>query len=145
MRKFLIIAAPALLLAGAVVYVFMPRDTVMAVYKTPGCGCCEIWMTYMEEEGFTIERIDVPAADKPAVPNHLRSCHTAYIGDYIVEGHIPAEDVRRLLDEQPDVAGLVLPGMPEGSPGMEGPNPVEYDVFTFKSNGETAFFAAHGP
>ncbi len=75
----------------------------------------------------------------------LGSCHTALIEGYVIEGHVPAEDIKRLLEERPDIAGLSVPGMPIGSPGMEGPNPVRYDVLAFDSQGNVEVFASHAP
>ena len=145
MRIPIIVAGIVLVVVGALATRYITAETVVEVYKTPSCGCCVIWVDYMKEKGFTVEMIDQPHADRARVPGHLASCHTAYIDRYIIEGHIPAEDVRRLLKEQPQVSGLVLPGMPEGSPGMEGPNPVAYDVFTFNSDGDVQIYASHNP
>lgn len=77
------------------------------------------------------------------MPRRVSSCHTAFVDGYIVEGHVPAEDIRRLLDERPDVAGIAVPGMPIGSPGMEGPNPQPYDVVAFDEDGAISHFASH--
>lgn len=126
------------------------QTPTVTVYKTPTCGCCTLWADHMEEEGFTVERIDVPSlADVKArlgVPAQLGSCHTALVGDVVVEGHVPAEDVRRFLAEPPPEAiGLAVPGMPIGSPGMEDPRrpAQEYDVYMFTRDGRAAVFASH--
>ena len=145
MRLSIIIVGLALVGLGTVLTVFGAQKTPMEVYKTPYCGCCDIWMSHMEKNGFAIQMIDLPDMTRDSVPSHLASCHTAYLGDYVVEGHIPAKDIRRLLKEQPKISGLVLPGMPEGSPGMPGPNPVAYDVLSFNSKGEVNVFASHEP
>ncbi len=123
---------------------------VVTVYKTPTCGCCALWADHMTEAGFTVERVDVPSlADvktRLGVPDQLASCHTAVVGDYVVEGHVPAEDVRRLLAEKPaETVGLAVPGMPIGSPGMEieGRPAQSYDVFMFTRDGRAAVFANH--
>ena len=79
------------------------------------------------------------------VPDALQSCHTAIVDGYVIEGHVPAEDVARLLAEKPDVVGLAVPGMPAGSPGMEGGTPVAYDVMAFQADGSSVVFASHGP
>jgi hypothetical protein len=79
------------------------------------------------------------------VPTELASCHTALVDGYVIEGHVPVEDVIRLLEERPDVAGLAVPKMPIGSPGMEGPNPVRYDVLAFSEDGSAHTYASHGP
>ena len=122
----------------------------VTVYKTPTCGCCALWADHMTEAGFEVERVDVSSLEdvkaRLGVPQQLASCHTAVVGDYVVEGHVPAEDVRRLLDEQPPEAiGLAVPGMPIGSPGMEvegRPND-EYAVYMFTRDGRAAVFANH--
>ena len=77
------------------------------------------------------------------VPRGAYSCHTAFVDGYVVEGHVPAEDIKRLLTERPDVAGIAVPGMPIGSPGMEGPNPQPYDVLAFDEDGVLSLFASH--
>ncbi|WP_435201157.1 DUF411 domain-containing protein [Qipengyuania sp. 902] len=93
------------------------------VAKTPWCGCCSEWIERMRDAGFEMTVRDVenttPVADAAGVPANLRSCHTATVEGYAIEGHVPAKDVRRLLDEKPDAVGLAVPGMPIGSPGME--------------------------
>ncbi len=95
----------------------------LVVYKSPTCGCCGAWAEYMQAEGFTVEVVEEPQINKVkarlGVPAELGSCHTATIDGYVIEGHVPAEDVRRLLRERPAAAGLAVPGMPLGSPGME--------------------------
>lgn len=121
----------------------------MTVYKSPTCGCCGKWISYLEENGFSIESHDVkdvaPIKRLHGVPQELGSCHTALVGDYVVEGHVPAADIQRLLEEAPDVTGIAVPGMPIGSPGMEGPNPEAYRVVSFSEGGRTGDFAFHGP
>lgn len=107
----------------------------------------------MEEQGFTVVAQDMADADfaqvkqRYQVPAELQSCHTAIVDGYVIEGHVPAEDVRRLLAERPDVVGLVVPGMPVGSPGMEVPGqPAEpYQVLAFDKSGRTEVFASYNP
>ena len=122
--------------------------TEIQVYKTPTCGCCTKWVDHLRDNGFSVtvtELKDVtPIKLENGVPRRLASCHTAIIGGYVVEGHVPADDLRRLLDERPKISGLAVPGMPIGSPGMEGPNPVRYQVFSFGVGG-TRVFSEHGP
>jgi len=124
------------------------EPTEVQVYKTPTCGCCAKWVDHLRDNGFSVsvtELKDVtPIRLENGVPRRLASCHTAIVEGYIVEGHVPAEDIRRLLDERPKVSGLAVPGMPIGSPGMEGPNPVRYEVLSFGADG-TRVFAKHGP
>lgn len=120
----------------------------VTVFRSPTCGCCGQWIEHAEAAGFTVK--DEVTEDMGAikqqygVPENLTSCHTTVVGDYVIEGHIPAEDVQRLLTEKPDLAGIAVPGMPIGSPGMESGDYVEpYTVFAFTESGETAPFAEH--
>ena len=121
----------------------------ITVYKLSTCECCSEWTDYLEDYGFEIqveESVEIAAIkDQYQVPRALRSCHTALIDGYVLEGHVPVEEIERLLTERPDVIGLAVAGMPIGSPGMEidGVDPVPYDVFTFDSNGETTIFASY--
>lgn len=122
-------------------------EPTLVVYKTPTCGCCKNWVSEMENSGFKVEVHDLSdlASIKHAagVPDSLQACHTARIGGYVVEGHVPAADIRRLLAERPDIAGIATPGMPMGSPGMEGAYSDHYDVMTFGGNGRSTVFASH--
>lgn len=119
------------------------------VYKAPTCGCCGQWIEHLRAEGFDVEAIDVNNSDLVAVKQtrgvdtDLMSCHTAIVGDYVVEGHVPASDIARLLAERPDIAGIAVPGMPAGSPGMESASPEPYDVLTFGGDGERRVWASH--
>ncbi len=122
-------------------------DATMTVYSSPTCGCCAKWVTHLEENGFTVEHIktDQLGAKKQelGIPRSFSSCHTGVIGDYVVEGHVPAEQVKRLLAESPDVEGLSVPGMPIGSPGMEqGDTREPYDVVAFR-DGQAGVFASY--
>lgn len=121
------------------------------VYKTPTCGCCNAWIDHLRAAGFRVESTDLPdlAALKAmnGVPARLASCHTALVEGYVIEGHVPASDVARLLAERPEVSGLAVPGMPLGSPGMEHPDPSRheaYDVLSFGPEG-VGRFASHEP
>ncbi|TVQ73687.1 DUF411 domain-containing protein [Ectothiorhodospira sp. BSL-9] len=125
-------------------------DKDIKVFKTPYCGCCNDWVTYMEQEGFTVEAVDVSQEQLNRLKYHgglqpgMGSCHTAFIDGYLIEGHVPASDIRRLLDQQPDVAGLAVPGMPVGSPGMEmGDRFDAFDVITFDRSGQSEVFSRH--
>lgn len=122
---------------------------VVHVYKSPTCGCCRLWVDYMRSRGYEVAVSDVSDVTEVkreiGVPSGVSSCHTALVGGYFVEGHVPAEDVARLLAERPDVAGLAVPGMPVGSPGMEGPNPQPYSVLAVRKNGRLEVFADHRP
>lgn len=121
----------------------------VTVYKSPSCNCCAEWVTHMREQGFPVEiqsRFNVkPVKRKVGVPSSLAACHTAVVNNYVVEGHVPAKDVKQLLRENPKVRGLSVPGMPVGSPGMERGNRVEpYKVLTFTPAGDTTVFARYG-
>lgn len=127
-----------------------PADApAVMVYKAPTCGCCEGWVEHLRENGWDVtveDRADVDELKNLlGIPVELRSCHTAQVGDYLVEGHVPSSDIRRLVEESPRVAGLTAPGMPVGSPGMEVPGraPDAYDVLAFDGDGRTQVFASH--
>jgi hypothetical protein len=132
-------------------FAFGPAATAgeaVTMYKDPNCGCCGKWAAHMRAQGFVVNEIATRAmADvkrEAGVPQALGSCHTARIGGYIVEGHVPAADVKRMLADKPDIAGIAAPGMPQGSPGMEGPYPAErYEVVSFDRDGRSAVFARH--
>ncbi|MDV3350120.1 DUF411 domain-containing protein [Leptolyngbyaceae cyanobacterium CCMR0082] len=118
------------------------------VFRSPTCGCCGLWIEHMRDAGFEVnDQITEDMAaikEQYGVPENLKSCHTTVVDGYIVEGHIPAEDVAQLLTEKPDIAGIAVPGMPIGSPGMESGNYVEpYTVFSFEKDGLIATFAEH--
>ncbi len=120
------------------------------VYLTPQCGCCGDWVDHLDAAGFAVEAREVDQGElngmkmEAGISRELASCHTAFIGDYVIEGHVPAAEIRRLLDEEPDVAGLSVPGMPIGSPGMEmGGRQDPYDVIAFDTEGATTVFASY--
>jgi hypothetical protein len=119
------------------------------VYKTPSCGCCNGWVEHMEAAGFTVDArnvTDIMSVKLDAgVPTPMSSCHTALIDGYVVEGHVPAEQVKGLLADRPEVAGIAVPGMPTGSPGMGGPNARPYQVYSFETDGSTAVYAEIDP
>ena len=120
----------------------------VTVYKDPNCGCCSLWVQHLERAGFRVTATntsDMPALRaKLGVPAHVQSCHTAVVGDYVVEGHVPADDVKRMLSTRPDVKGIAVPGMPIGSPGMEQGNVKhQYSVLSFDATGRTSVFAMH--
>lgn len=146
MARILPVCTAALLLALSIPAAAEPAE--VHVYKSPTCGCCEKWIDHLRAEGFRVRATDVadvsPIKAENGLPDGLAACHTAFVGGYLVEGHVPASDLRRLLAERPDVAGLAVPGMPIGSPGMEGPNPERYRVLSFGRDG-VEVFAEHGP
>ena len=120
----------------------------VTVFKSPTCGCCTKWADYMAAQGFPIRVRDLTDMQQIklqyGVPMQMYSCHTAVVDGYVVEGHVPAEDVKRLLDEKPDVTGIAVPAMPIGSPGMEqGDRRDPYDVYAFTKSGETTVYAQH--
>jgi hypothetical protein len=130
----------------------MARSTAtrdIEVYRDPSCGCCGIWIGYLRAHAYTVTvHENQPMAAVKAhlgVPAAAASCHTALIGGYVIEGHVPAQDIRRLLAEHPDARGLAAPGMPVGTPGMEMGAPEHYDVLLIGRDGSTRVFASHGP
>lgn len=151
MKKLL---AAILVFAGVVLGVsFRPGntgpETEIHVYRSPDCRCCAKWITHMEAAGFKVtveDEFDMAGVrQRIGVPPDISSCHTAVAGDYIVEGHVPARVVTRFLKEKPQVAGISVPGMPIGSPGMEGPNPQPYEVIAFDGKGNRTVFERVGP
>ncbi|BBK31075.1 hypothetical protein EDC65_1483 [Stella humosa] len=114
----------------------------ITVHKDPSCGCCDGWVEHLRRAGFqvAVAEGDVQAAKHSlGVPEDLASCHTATVGGYVVEGHVPAHAITRLLAERPTIAGLAVPGMPAGSPGMEGGRPETYAVIAFAPAGRSTF------
>jgi hypothetical protein len=123
----------------------MPSGTAIEVWKTPTCGCCKLWVDHVRAAGFrpTVHDLDdvSPIKRKRGVPSSLESCHTAVVDGYTIEGHVPADVIRQALKTRPKIAGLAVPGMPMGSPGMEGPRKDPYNVVAFEQNGRTSVFA----
>jgi hypothetical protein len=125
--------------------------TVIQVYKSPTCGCCTAWVEHIKAAGFEPQVFDITDEALQArkatlgVGPRLASCHTAIVNGYVVEGHVPAADIQRLLREKPAIAGIAAPGMPTGSPGMEVPSgrKDKYDVLAFTKTGSTRVFASH--
>lgn len=138
-RRFLA-ASAAVLLAGPA---FAARD-VIEVFKSPNCGCCTKWIGHLRANGFEVQAHDVDdisvSRAKLGVPAALGSCHTGRVRGYLVEGHVPATDIQRLLRERPVAAGLAVPGMPRGSPGMEADIKDPYDVLLFQLNGRYTIY-----
>ncbi|VAW11766.1 CopG protein [hydrothermal vent metagenome] len=116
----------------------------MTVWKSPWCGCCGGWIKHVEAAGFKVVVNDVEDLDMiksmAGIPDELESCHTAVVGNYKIEGHVPVADIKKLLATKPDVHGLAVPGMPSGSPGMENGDLDPYKVMTFTLDGKTAVF-----
>lgn len=119
-------------------------DTVV-VYKSPTCGCCNAWVDHMREHGFTVVTHDTtdlePIKRQLGVPAGRVSCHTATVRGYTIEGHVPADLIRKLIDEKSRYAGLAVPGMPMGSPGMEGVIKQDYDIVAFDRDGRVEVYA----
>lgn len=120
----------------------------IVVWQSPTCGCCGDWVAHLEENGFTVQtllRPNVPMIKyRLGLPPDMASCHTAMVEGYIIEGHVPAADIKRLLKEQPFARGLAVPGMPVGSPGMEMDGRVDdYAVLLFDADGETQVFSQY--
>lgn len=117
---------------------------VIEVYKSATCGCCKEWIKHLEANGFKVEAQDVENTSdyrqKFGIPNEYGSCHTGRVKGYALEGHVPASEIKRLLSEQPKARGLAVPGMPMGSPGMEGPRKDQYDVLLVKDGGKTSVY-----
>jgi hypothetical protein len=125
-------------------------DLKVVVHKSESCGCCKLWVEHLEKAGFQVQVINVdnlaPIKERVGVPYGKGSCHTAEVAGYFVEGHVPANDVKRLLAERPDAKGLTVPAMPAGSPGMEVPSGQvdPYDVLLVAKDGSTSVFAHYG-
>ena len=122
-------------------------DPEIMVYKSPTCGCCSKWVTHLEESGFEVETTDLKdlrmIKSMSGIKPEQASCHTAKVGGYVIEGHVPADDIKRLLADKPEARGLTVPGMPKGSPGMEHQNPDHYQVLLLGNDESTTVFAEH--
>lgn len=132
-----------LLVAGTMNTTEAAEETV-EVWKSPSCGCCSMWVDHLRESGFEVVTHDLDDLSvlkrMAGVPDRLQSCHTPKVGAYVIEGHVPASTILQLLEERPDVAGLAVPGMPAGSPGMPSATPDRYQVLTF-GDGDSHIFA----
>lgn len=150
-RRRLLLAAGALgLLAWTGARAAAPAATLVEVWKGPSCGCCKDWIKHLEANGFQVKAHDTGNTDARArlgVPLQYGSCHTAQVGGYAVEGHVPSSDIRRLLKERPNAIGIAVPGMPIGSPGMDGPEHGPrrdpYDVLLVRKDGSATPFQTY--
>jgi len=119
----------------------------ITVYKDPSCGCCKKWIEHLVKHGYRVDAKDTPGMAEIkrtlGVPDRITSCHTAVVNGYLIEGHVPAADIDRLLAQKPTIAGLAVPGMPVGAPGMEGGTAQRYQVLAFDKKGKTTVFASH--
>jgi hypothetical protein len=144
-RSFVCATAVALAL-GKFAHAGAQDAPLVNVYKNPACGCCGEWVKHMQAAGFRVETREIadvaPIRQRYGVPEYLASCHTAVVGGYAIEGHVPASDIRRLLREKPKVKGLAVPGMVVGSPGMEQGPPQPYVTLAFDDRG-SRIFARH--
>jgi hypothetical protein len=142
------------LLAGSILAVILSGTMTahaaptVEVYKSSTCKCCAKWVDHMRENGFTVNTHDVgnkEARERAGISTNLGSCHTALVDGYAIEGHVPADDIKRLLKERPRAIGLTAPGMPHGSPGMEGARNDPYDVLLINKQGDTTVYSHHSP
>lgn len=119
-------------------------NQTVEVYKSATCGCCEEWVKHLRASGFQVNAHNVAnpsdTREKMGIPDRLGSCHTAVIGGYAIEGHVPATEIKRLLASKPKAKGLAVPAMPPGSPGMEGPTHMPYDVLLVQNGGSTTVY-----
>lgn len=138
----------------ALTVIFIPNltraDTALptvTVYKSPTCGCCSKWVKHLESNGFVVEaknRKNLNSIKRElGIEPQFQSCHTAKIGSYVVEGHVPASDIKKMLADKPDIHGLAVPGMPMGSPGMEGPRKDNYNVLAIKNGASPTVYNSH--
>ena len=152
MRNRVLVLVAALFFTGALMASgASPNQPIVDVYKSATCGCCTKWIDHMRRSGFVVRTLDLPDAElaafktKHGVSPQVQSCHTALVGGYVIEGHVPSGDVRRLLNDKPNVIGLSTPGMPRSAPGMEvfGQAPTPYTVVAFDKRGRVTEFASH--
>ena len=138
-------AVAALTVSLSIAHAFAAEE--ITVFKSASCGCCAKWVEHLRKDGYEVRVTNIEAMNAVKarfnVPAEMRSCHTAVIGGYVIEGHVPASDIQRLLKEKPKVAGLAVAGMPLGSPGMEGARAERYSVMRFTKEGASAVFAKH--
>ena len=149
-RRVLLAAAASAALLGPTVLRAQTAAFHMEVWKSLSCGCCKEWIKHVESRGFRVTVHDIgntAARERMKLPMKLGSCHTAVVGRYAVEGHVPAADVLRLIKEAPDAVGLAVPGMPVGSPGMDGPDYGDqrdpFDVLLVAKDGSTRVFSSY--
>jgi hypothetical protein len=141
----LALAVPGLALAQT-----RPASPVLQVWKDPNCGCCKDWIAHLQAEGFSVTSHDsgnTAVRRRLGLPERYGSCHTAQVGGYVIEGHVPARDIRRLLAEKPRAIGLAVPGMPVGSPGMDGPayggRQDPHDVLLVQADGSATVYQSY--
>ena len=149
-KRIAVIAVVLVAFAGGWLYAGrtpMADGTQVVMYQNPACGCCSKWAAHMESNGFTVEvhKTDQlnSIKEREGITAATAGCHTSMIDGYLVEGHVPAREIARLLSERPAVKGITVPGMPMGAPGMEGGRTDRYDVLTIDHEGNTAVYASY--
>ena len=144
-REFLVFLALALVAPG----LSAESSPIIEVWRTASCGCCGAWVKHLQTNGFAtkvhIVRDTSAMRRTLGIPSRLGACHTAKVDGYAIEGHVPANDIRRLLAERPKALGLAVPGMPAGSPGMDRPNSPPFEVLLMDSDAKTSVFSRHTP
>ena len=144
-RGVVALALAGAAVAGLAIATPAPQPEIV-VYKPSACGCCKKWVEYLAAAGFRVtvhDTVDIAGvAAHYGVPRRLSTCHTALVQGYVVEGHVPVDVIERLLKEGPEIAGVAVPGMPPGSPGMESETPVHYQIVTFDKSGGTAVYGS---
>ena len=149
-RRAVLMAMAALPVLLAATRIHAGTAPLVSVHKDPGCGCCGGWIEHLRANGFAVRANDSDQMglikQRLGVPEALASCHTAEVDGYVIEGHVPAAAIRRLLAERPAATGLAVPGMPAGSPGMDFPGvaPELYEVVLFGPSGQQGFARFHG-
>lgn len=150
MRTVALKPSRRLLIGGALALSATPvvaQGRRMTTYKTPWCGCCDGWVLHMRAAGWTVDVVEredlAPVRARYGVPQRYAGCHTAVVGSYAIEGHVPASDVARLLRERPQAVALAAPGMPAGSPGMESAGRERYVTLLIDRNGRATVFGRH--
>tara|TARA_Y100001936_G_scaffold94253_1_gene92762 strand:+ start:6305 stop:6787 length:483 start_codon:yes stop_codon:yes gene_type:complete len=144
-RKSLLQSILAISLCGVISYA---AATKVEVYKSPKCKCCAKWVDHMRANGFTVETNNIgnkAVRKRVGISPALGSCHTSLIDGYAIEGHVPANDIKRFLKERPQAIGLAAPGMPKGSPGMESSRPNPYNVLLINKKGDVSVYSRHHP
>lgn len=151
--NFYIAAALAILVAGGAIWYILSGSTAVGskaevvMHKNAGCECCDKWAAYMQSNGYSVEIVESDNLQafkmEQGIPPTMGACHTSLIDGYVVEGHVPAEDIEKLLDERPDAAGIVVPGMPASSPGMNTALNQPYDVLLLDHSGDTEVYSSH--
>jgi hypothetical protein len=147
-RQSLSLAAAFLAFSTPLARAANPALPAITAYRNPGCGCCEKWAEMLQQNGFPLTMADdadlATRKTNAGVPGDLAGCHTAFMGDYVIEGHVPVTDIMRLVIEAPKIRGIAVPGMPMGSPGMETEQAAEhYDVVAFSADGKRQTFSTY--